>query len=79
MKRERSRAQVALSVERPSEGMGENVLPMSARPRARRVPSAQWRGLDGFLAALPRVLASPAANRDLASGRARTTFGDDAA
>jgi hypothetical protein len=80
MKRERSRTHVALTVERPSERMGDNVRPLPARTRRRRVPSTGWDGLESFLAVLPHVFAPREAGaRATATGRGRVTFGDDAA
>jgi len=79
MKRERTRSHVALTVE-PSERMGDNVRPLSARTRARHTPSPGWDGLGSFLAVLPHVFGPRAAGaRAVANGRARATFSDDAA
>lgn len=80
MPRERTRSHVALTVERPSERMGGNVQPLSARTRTRRAPSASWDGLESFLAVLPRVFASrPDGRHAIAMARGQATFGDDAA
>jgi len=62
--------------------MSGDVMPLAARAGARRESPATWDGLAGFLAILPRVfapLAEGRAAREVANGRARSTFGDDAA
>lgn len=81
MKRERSRSRAVLTAVRP-ERMRGDVIPLAARAGARREAPACRDGLAGFLAVLPRLFASLAEGRDareVANGRARSTFGDDAA
>jgi hypothetical protein len=82
MKREHTRSQAALVVERSPERRG-NVLSLMARIGERREPSARRSGLEGFLAALPRLFparaGSGADGGRFATDRSRSTFGNDAA
>ena len=78
MTRERTRSQVAPTVERPSERMGGNVVPLTASTRERRVSAARWDGLENFLAALPQVFGLPTQD-GRENDRRRPTFGNDAA
>jgi len=78
MTRERTRSQVALTVERPSERMGGNVVPLTVPTRERRGSAAQWDGLENFLAALPQVFGSPTPD-GRENDRSHPTFGNDAA
>ena len=84
MKRERTPSRVALTTERPPERMDDNVLRLSDRLREPREPSVDRSGLEGFLAALPRVFPSRADSRalrarEVANDHVRATYGDDAA
>ena len=84
MKRERTPSRVALTMERPPERMDDNVLRLTDRLRARREPSAYRSGLEGFLAALPRMFSMRAGNRaarahEVLNEHVRSTYGDDAA
>lgn len=84
MKRERARSRVALTTERPPARMDDNVRRLADRTRERREPSAHRSGLEGFLAALPRVFPARAASRaarahGIANDYLRSTYGDDAA
>lgn len=63
MKRERTRSRAALAMARSTERLRGDVVPLAARPRERRAASPPWSGLEGFLAALPRVLTSRAESR----------------
>ncbi len=84
MKRERTRSRDALTAERPPERMDDNVRQLADRTPERREPTAHRGGLEGFLAAVPRMFSSPADRRairarEAANARARSTYGDDAA
>lgn len=82
MKREHTRSRAVLVVERSSERRG-NVPSLMARTRKGRGPSACRSGLEGFLAALPRLFPARAGGAAdggrLAPDRSRSTFGNDAA
>jgi len=80
MTRERTRSNEPVTVERPPERVGGNVLPLTPPSRERRTPATHWNGLEHFLAALPRMFASRGpAGRGIADRRLRSTFGNDAA
>jgi len=64
--------------------MGDNVRQFADRTREPREPAAHRGGLEGFLAAVPRIFSTPADRRairarEVANVRARSTHGDDAA
>ena len=84
MERERTRSRADLAVERSPERMDGDVIPLMAPSRDRREAPAHWSGLEGFLAALPRVFAThtprrATGRREIANDRSRATFGNDAA
>jgi hypothetical protein len=83
MKREHTRSRAALVVERSPERRDNEVLSLTARIPARRGPSARRNGLEGFLAALPRMFPACAGGGAdggrFATDRSRSTFGNDAA
>ena len=83
MERERIRSRAGLAVRRSPGLMGRDGTP-SAQPRERRGPSLHWSGLQGILAALPRVFATPArdrasSGRGIATNPGRSTFDGGAA
>jgi hypothetical protein len=80
MKPQHSRSRAVLTLKRSSQRTGADVTPLTARFRERQDPSARWTGLEGFLAALPRLFpARVDGGPAIATGRAHSTFDNDAA